>query len=506
MKMLKTVKFIRCQRAGFATASLATNKRLPVITGKRTQFNLFVDQLGALSGQGKKFGEVDLASAGWRHRRSVGDFFTLHPIKPPFEAHALSNVSFAQLGIRQQLIANLKEKGVLYPTAYQAEGIPAVLTGSHVLLAAETGCGKTYTYLAPIMEQILQRELHERPREFNSPLVLIMTPGRELAQQIGRVIESLVEGTGIKSRVLLGGRTKQQMMNPHFEEIDVLVSSFGALSKLITCGIYKTDQVRWVVLDEADTLLDDSFNSKLLYLMKRFPFHKNHLYELGDNIQGTQLVLAAATMPSNMTELLEQILNVETMEEVVSPNLHRLMSHVTQRFMRVKKTDRENMLLDLVRKDTNRRRPTIIFSNKTPTCDFVSMYLNEANIPCVNLNGDILLKLRLGQFEKFQQGEINVLSTTDVASRGLDTTRAAHVINYDFPLYAADYIHRIGRIGRVGSRGDCLVTNMVSSQAEIGAVQRIEHSARIDSPLEKVDANVKGIIRKRIERSSGMAQ
>ncbi|XP_055547677.1 probable ATP-dependent RNA helicase DDX28 [Wyeomyia smithii] len=507
--MLKTVKIIGLQRAYFASASPSAsfaNNRSPVITAKKIQFNLFADELRVASGQNTKFGKLKLVSDGWRHRKSAGDFFILHPVKEAFQAHALSNVSFTQLSVRQQLIANLKTNGVLDPTAYQAEGIPAVLNGDHVLLAAETGCGKTYTYLIPIMEQLLQRKLHERQREFNSPLVLILTPGRELAQQIGRVAESLVEGTGIKTRILLGGRTKQQMMNPHFEDIDILVSSFGALSKLISCGIYKTDQVRWVVLDEADTLLDDSFNSKLLHLMKRFPFHKNHLYDLGENIQGTQLVLAAATMPSNMTELLGQILNVETMEEVVSPNLHRLMSHVTQRFLRVKKTERANILFDLVQKDTKRRRPTIIFSNKTPTCDFISMYLNEANFPCVNLHGDMLLKLRLGQFEKFQQGEINVLSTTDVASRGLDTTRAAHVINFDFPLYMADYIHRIGRIGRVGSRGNCLVTNLVSSQAEIGAVQRIEHSARTDHPLANVDANVKGIIRRRIKRSLGIEE
>ncbi|XP_058823514.1 probable ATP-dependent RNA helicase DDX28 [Topomyia yanbarensis] len=503
--MLKTVKILLKQRVLYSTTPRATaTRQAPIITCKRAKYNLFTSDYPAGANGNLKFGDLELASNGWRHHKSAGDFFTVHPIQRPFEAHALSDVPFQQLGIRNELVMNLKKRHALFPTVYQAEGISAVLNGEHILLAAETGCGKTYTYVVPILEQIMQRKLHGRQKHLNSPLVLILTPGRELAQQIGRVIEELTEGTGISSRILLGGRTKQQMLNPHFEEVDILVSSFGVISKLVTSGIYKTDEVRWVVLDEADTLLDDSFNSKLLHFMKRFPFHKNHLQDLGDNIQGTQLILAAATMPSNMAELLGQLVNVETMEEVVSPNLHRLLSHVSQRFLRVKKSYKPNLLLDLVRKDIKRQRPVIIFSNKTPACDFVSIHLNEAKVPCVNLNGDMLLKLRLGQFEKFQQGEFNVLSTTDVASRGLDTTRAAHVINFDFPLYAADYIHRVGRIGRIGSRGDCLVTNLVSSQAEIGAVQRVEHSARTDSPLANVDANVKGIIRRRIKRSLGI--
>ncbi|XP_058130727.1 probable ATP-dependent RNA helicase DDX28 [Anopheles ziemanni] len=470
---------------------------IPVITCKRQQFNLYQHDLPADAGR-VKLGDLPLASDGWRHRKSNGDYFIIHPVQQAYEAYALSKGTFSELGIREMLVENLKRQHVLFPTHYQVEGIQTVLDGSHALLAAETGCGKTYTYLLPILEQILRRKLDEKRREFNTPLVLIITPGRELAQQIGNVAKSLTEGLGITTRVVLGGRTKQQMLNPSFEDIDILVASFGAISKLVTSGIYRMEEIRYVVLDEADTLLDDSFNNKLLHLMKRFPFHKNHLQDLAESIRGTQLILAAATMPSNMEELLSKLVNVATIEQVISPNLHRLMSHVTQRFMRVRKSDRPQILLDLVQNDKKRNVSTIIFSNKTPACDFVSLHLNGHGYPCVNLNGDMMLKLRLGQFEKFQQAEVNILSTTDVASRGLNTIRAAHVINFDFPLYTADYIHRVGRIGRIGSRSDCLVTNLVSSQAEIGGVQRLEHAARTTSPLRNVDANVKGIIRKNI--------
>ncbi|XP_052867288.1 probable ATP-dependent RNA helicase DDX28 [Anopheles cruzii] len=500
--MLKLTRLSFVFRAHFSTQLrqvAASNGPVPVVTCKRQQFNLYQNDVPAKP-ERLKFGTIPLASDGWRHRMSNGDYFIIHPAQTAHEAYGLSERTFQQLGMCDTLVDNLKQQHIFSPTHYQAEGIQAVFNGGHMLLAAETGCGKTYTYLLPVIEQMLRRKLLEKEREFNSPIMLIITPGRELAQQIGRVAEQLGEGLNVKVRVVLGGRTKQQMLNPSFEDIDILVASFGAISKLVTSGIYRMEAVRFVVLDEADTLLDDSFNEKLLHLMRRFPFHKNHLQDLGEHIQGTQLILAAATMPSNMDELLSKLVDKATIEQVTSPNLHRLMGHVTQRFMRVRKMDRPQILLDLVQRDAKRNVPTIIFSNKTPACDFVSLFLNDHGCRCVNLNGDMMLKLRLGQFEKFQQAEVNVLSTTDVASRGLNTIRAAHVINFDFPLYTADYIHRVGRIGRIGSRSDCLVTNLITSQAEILAVQRLEHSARTTNVLGNVDANVKGIIRRTIAK------
>lgn len=213
---------------------------------------------------------------------------------------------------------------------------------------------------------------------------------------------------------------------------------------------------------------------------------------------GTQLVLASATMPTNINELLHKVIDIETIHEVVSPHLHKLMPHVDQRFMRVNKSDRPAHLLTIVKKELSLRRPLIIFSNKTPTCDYVSIFLNNSGVNCLNLNGDMLMKIRLGRFEQFQNAECDVLSTTDVGSRGLDTTRARHVINYDFPLHISDYIHRSGRIGRVGNMDKCLVTNLISSRREIDVVQRIEHAARCGGLLSDVNANIKNIINKKI--------
>lgn len=210
------------------------------------------------------------------------------------------------------------------------------------------------------------------------------------------------------------------------------------------------------------------------------------------------MVLASATMPTNINELLQRVIDVKTIDEVTSSHLHRLMPHVEQKFLRVNKADRPAHLLSIVKKQMSLRRPVIIFSNKTPTCDYVSMFLNNSGINCLNLHGDMLMKIRVGRFEQFQNAECDVLSTTDVGSRGLDTTRARNVINFDFPLHISDYIHRSGRIGRVGNMERCLVTNLISSRREIDTVQRIEHAARCGGLLPDVNANIKNIINKKI--------
>ncbi|KAH8374342.1 hypothetical protein KR200_007469 [Drosophila serrata] len=464
----------------------------PLVSCRRTQFNLTQHER-----PDAKFGSLALASSGWLHHKSKGDYFILNASVGAEELQREMQsveefLETSSIKVHPQLLENLQgELGIRQLTGIQVQGLPIVHEGGHCLIAAETGCGKTLTYLLPILDRLLQREAPER--RLNTPRALILTPGRELATQIAAVTEKLAQGTDLKVRSLLGGNTKQLMMSPQFEKVDVLVATLGALSKLVTTGIYRMEQVRHLVLDEADTLLDDTFTDKLTYFLRRFPFH---LVNKPD--AGTQLILASATMPTNTREILHKVIDVDTIREVVSPNLHRLMPHVTQKFLRMSKADRPATLLSLVKQDLTKRRPVILFSNKSATSDYVSIFLNNSGVNCLNLNGDMLMKIRLGRFEQFQNGSCDVLSTTDVGSRGLDTTRARHVINFDFPLHVSDYIHRCGRIGRVGSVDKALVTNLISSRREIDVVQRIEHAARTGGLLPDVNANIRNIINKRI--------
>lgn len=132
-------------------------------------------------------------------------------------------------------------------------------------------------------------------------------------------------------------------------------------------------------------------------------------------------------MPNNTHELLQSVIDPTTIRDVVSPNLHRILPNITQKFIRMSKMHRPYQMLALVKAEISKNRPVIVFSNKSATSDYVSIFLNDHDIECVNLNGDMLMQIRSGQFNKFQNGQVHVLSTTDVASRGLDTTRVRNV-------------------------------------------------------------------------------
>lgn len=289
----------------------------------------------------------------------------------------------------------------------------------------------------PIIQRLLTEKRAETDRQFNSPLALILTPSRELAYQVGQMAEELCAGLDINVKVTVGGRTKHKILNPSFEDIDILVGSIGAISKFTTTGIYRMEHVKYVVLDESDTLLDESFHDKMSYFLRRFPFHRN-----------TQLLLASATMPTSLEDF-RAIIDPESLRHVVSEDLHKILPYVTQKFLRMNKTGRSEHLLRIVKGELEKRRPCIVFANKTPTCDYISFYLNDNGVDCINVNGDMHNELRAGRFEQFRSGAVNVLSTTDCLGRGINTLRARHIINFDFPLFIADYIHRCGRIGLI---------------------------------------------------------
>lgn len=251
----------------------------PLITCKRPEFNL---HLGDKVDKDAKFGSIPLTSDSWYHYKSKGDFFLIHPHLEPEDVADKPNYkkSFEEFGFHPELQTNISSRLNMQKTTYiQHEAFPHILNKKHTVIAAETGCGKTIAYLAPIVQNLLKRK-HEMDSnvEFNTPKALIITPSRELAIQIGDVCKDLCHNTDLQSKVIIGGNTKSIMQNPSIEEIDILVASVGALSKLITTNIYRMHQVNHVVLDEADTLLDDSFIDKIQYILKRFPVRQFVFY------------------------------------------------------------------------------------------------------------------------------------------------------------------------------------------------------------------------------------
>ncbi|KAG5310347.1 DDX28 helicase, partial [Acromyrmex insinuator] len=450
---------------------------VPIIVCKRKEFNFYKGQ------EYFKYKPIPLASKGWHHYKSKGDYFCIYPLtnvtkeafgesfkekekekqkeKEEEEAHD----SFECLGLNPQIIDILKRYSITKPLKIQKIGIPKILNGANTVIAAETGCGKTLTYLLPMIDEILRwKELVEN-RPYNSPLGLIVTPTRELAFQIGLETKKICQYLGIRTKTITGGKTKKMMLDPPIGEVDIVIASFGVISKLTTTKIYKLDMVRHLVLDEADALFHETFEEKLQVFLRRVPL--GFVQNPDDNKLpiSAQFTLASATMPSRMAEVLEDIINVESLEHVTSNKLHHIL--VPQKFIRMGPSDKPAALLKYIKPKVANKEQVIIFNNSSNTCNWVSMFLNNSNIQTVSLNGDMHLYEKQNKYASFKSGKCCVLCTTNAGSRGLDTVAVRHVLNYEFPNATADYIHRCGRTGRVGNVKDCRVDNFISTLNDI---------------------------------------
>lgn len=420
----------------------AVNNRQLIISCKRKRFNFYTDTTY------KKFDEEILASQGWAHNKSKGDHFIIHP--NPNESYE-ETIPFNEIStIHPSLIKALSEQGIQHATSFQQDAVLTLMDNRHTLLAAETGCGKTISYLIPIIQKLMDN----KQTKLNTPRALILIPTRELAQQVGEMAKSLAEPVGLKVKTIVGGRTKRIMLNPEFDEIDLLVATPGVVGKLSTVGIYRLGEVQHTVLDEADSLTDDSFIERMSTLLYR--------------VTQSQIILVSATIPKSLPDCLKPI--ESGLVHVISPRVHKPLMNITQKFMRITRSARPAELLTIAKEST---QPLMIFTNKNKSCDWIAMFLRENGLSCANINGEMASWFRIEQWRDFSSGRANILSATDIASRGLNTTKVRHVINYDFPAYMADYIHRIGRTGRFGSPEACKVTNFVSAN-DVKLVQQIE--------------------------------
>lgn len=427
----------------FSNAALQPKEsRKLIISCKRPQYNFYSDTVY------KKFDDTMLASTGWNHNKSKGDWFAVHPnLNECYE-----NVTpFTALNLHSDLVEALQKQGITEATDFQQQAISTVLDGNHTLLAAETGCGKTIAFLVPIIQNLIGHKTDV----FNTPTALILVPNRELVAQTKEIAEALAAPFGLKVLGLVGGSTKKLMMNPELSEVDILVATPGVIGKLSTVGVYKLNNVRCTVLDEADTLIDDSFVDRLNSLIRRVPH--------------SQILLVSATIPKHLPDCLKPV--ECTLKHVVSPKIHKPLMNISQKFLRLTRSARPGELLHIAKAA---KQPLLIFTNNSKTCDWLAMFLRENGMQCANINGEMNKSLRIQQWDDFISGKANILSATDIMSRGINLTQINHVLNYDFPKYMADYLHRIGRTGRFGSSMSCKVTNFVAGHNEVELVQQIE--------------------------------
>lgn len=448
---------------------------IPIITCKKSSLNFY---------KGDRFDKWNpiLASQSWKNKSSRGDYFYIHPynINNNDTEERTSVEKFEDLNLNSLLCQRLEDLGFENPLEIQNLSVPKILRGYNALIAAETGCGKTLAYMLPLITKVLRWKEMER-RGMNCPLGLIVTPSRELAIQLGLELIRLSKCLGISTKLITGGRTKKIILNPPVGEVDILVCSFGVISKLSTFGIYNLQSVKFVVLDEADALLHETFEDKLKIFLKRIPIGYRQTTSDDTFPSSAQLVLASATIPSRLETVLGKIININSLENVTTEKLHKIL--VPQKFIRLGPSEKPVELLKYIKPKVSNKQPVIIFSNHADTSYWICMFLRECGVDATNLSGDMTLRVRRGKYGEFLSGATKVLSTTNAGSRGLDTVMVNHILNYEFPLDTSDYIHRCGRTGRIGTVGECRVTNFISKPGEVAVVQKIEKATRRMKPF-----------------------
>lgn len=359
-------------------------------------------------------------------------------------------MSFTSLGLIEPLLRAVSESGYLEPSPIQAQAIPAVLQGKDVLASAQTGTGKTASFVLPILQK-----LSTQPRaKANHARVLIVTPTRELAAQVHESIIQYGSHLSLRSTVVFGGvKINPQMMKLR-GGVELLVATPGRLLDLHQQRAIQLDEINTLVLDEADRMLDMGFIHDIKRIIRLLPANRQNL-------------MFSATFSDEIRALVKGILN-QPVEIDVAPRNTTAVS-VKQKVHPVDKARKSDLLSHLIHK--NQWGQTLVFSRTKHGANKLVKQLNENNIYAAAIHGNKSQSQRTKALADFKSGELHILVATDIAARGIDIDQLPCVVNFDLPQVAEDYVHRIGRTGRAGASG--LAISLVSAD-EVGQLQSIE--------------------------------
>ena len=353
--------------------------------------------------------------------------------KPNF----LTRIRFDELNLPTEIISGLKDSGFTFCTPIQAETLPVSLTNRDVAGQAQTGTGKTAAFLVTVFSRILS--LHEHMPD--TPSALIVAPTRELALQIYEEAMLIGRHTGLRIAQVVGGVDYQKQAEILRRGVDVIICTPGRIIDYFKQGIFKTNGIKLLVIDEADRLLDLGFEKDMLYLLSKLPHYEKR-----------QSMLFSATLSFRVMELTYEYMNMPefisiTPEEVIVEGVEQSLFHVGSE-------EKLQLLLGLLKRENWTR--ALIFVNTKTGVNWLTSKLKGNRWPAEGITGDLPQSKRFKLMGRFKDGHIKILVATDVASRGIHVEDISHVINYDLPQDAENYIHRIGRTARAGKAGQAL--------------------------------------------------
>lgn len=360
---------------------------------------------------------------------------------------------FSDLRLSAPILKAVHEEGYTTPTPVQEKAIPPILEGRDMLAGAQTGTGKTAGFTLPILE-ILSRETH--PKGKNHIRVLILTPTRELAAQVGESVQTYGKYLPFKSTIIFGGVGIQPQIKALRSGIDILIATPGRLLDHVSQGTLDLTHVEILVLDEADRMLDMGFIRDIRKVIAILPAKRQNL-------------LFSATYSDEIKKLCESILKNPSIVEVARRNTSSEL--VTQRVILVDCKRKTALLGELIKK--NRWAQVLVFTRTKHQANKVSDYLIKIGISAAAIHGNKSQGARTKALSDFKAGSVKILVATDIAARGLDIDQLPHVVNLELPNIAEDYVHRIGRTGRAGNNGEAISLVCVDEYDYLKGIEKL---------------------------------
>ncbi len=369
------------------------------------------------------------------------------------------SVEFTSFDLPEPVMRGIQAAGFATCTPIQEEVLPIVLRGRDVAGQAQTGTGKTAAFLIAIFTRLL-REPDRRPKALSSPRALVVAPTRELAVQIHQDAQFLGQFTGLDMQVVYGGVDYQKQREILREGVDLLIGTPGRLMDYFKQGVYELKGVEVLVIDEADRMFDMGFIKDIRYIVRHLPPPEER-----------QSCLFSATLRQKVLELAYESMNNPTMvavspEQVTAEKIEEVLYHVA-------KEEKFPLLLGLLEREKGKR--ILMFANMKHEAERLAERLSRQGYHARAITGDVDQRKRLKIMQDFKEGGLHILVATDVASRGLHIEGVTHVINYDLPQDAEDYVHRVGRTARAGASGKAIsladeeyVFSLEAIQAYIG--------------------------------------
>lgn len=380
-------------------------------------------------------------------------------------------MSFADLGLSDALLRAVNESGYDTPTPIQAQAIPSVLMMRDLIGIAQTGTGKTASFVLPMIDILAEGRARAR-----MPRSLILEPTRELAAQVAENFEKYGKYHKLSMALLIGGVQMGDQVKALEKGVDVLIATPGRLMDLFERGKILLTGCNLLVIDEADRMLDMGFIPDIENICTKLPANR-------------QTLLFSATMPAPIKKLADKFLSNPKQIEVSRPASAN--QQIEQRIVEVASRGKKDALIDIL--SASDVTTAIVFSNRKTTVRDLSQSLSRAGFKAGQIQGDMDQSDRIKELDRFKSGEITILVASDVAARGIDVKGVSHVVNYDVPWHPDDYVHRIGRTGRAGATGKAFTLATPDDAEAVANIERltgvkIERVGKAKAAPEKVEA------------------